>query len=79
MAIGTLRRSRKTKLLDKATAEKKEYAKHYAKAGKNAMTFAQWQKQGKESVYFRNIKKKKTVEARMREAGMTLKRSRSGK
>ena len=71
MAIGTLRRSRKTKLLEKETAKKKEYLKHYKKAGRHAMTYAQWLKKGKESVY---IGKRKSAEARMREAGMTLKR-----
>lgn len=72
MVIGTLRRSRKTKLLEKDTAKKKEYLKHYKKAGKHqAMTYAQWLKKGKESVYFG---KRKSPEARMREAGMTLKR-----
>jgi len=50
---------------------KKEYAKHYAAAGRQAMTYAQWLKKGREPVYFRNIKKKKTVEAQLREAGVT--------
>jgi len=74
MVIGTLRRSRKTKLLEKETAKKKEYAKHYKKAGKHhAFSYAQWLEKGREPVYFRGISKP-TVEAQMREARTTLKR-----
>lgn len=55
---------------------KKEYAKHYKKAGRHAMTYAQWLKKGQEPVYFRG-RKKRSVEAQLREAGVTLKRSRT--
>lgn len=54
----------------KETALKKAYAKHYKAAGKQAMTYAQWLKKGKSPVYFKGIKKK-SVEARMRESGLT--------
>lgn len=74
MPIGTLRRSRKTKKLEADVRLKQEYAKHYKKAGpRHAMTYAQWLKKGREVVYFRGHKKK-TVEAQLREAGVTLKR-----
>ena len=59
--------------MEKETASKKAYAKHYAKAGKHAMTYAQWQKKGTKPVYLRGVRKK-SEEALMREAGMTLKR-----
>ena len=57
----------------KATKEResqKRYAKHYKAAGKHAMTYAQWKKKGEKPVYFKGIKKK-SVEARMRESGLT--------
>lgn len=73
MAIGTLRRSRKTKKLEADVQLKKQYAKHYAAAGKHALTYAQWLKKGRSPVYFRG-RKKKSVEAQLREAGVTLKR-----
>ena len=75
MAIGTLRRSRKTKKLMADVKLKQEYAKHYKKAGRHALTYAQWLRKGREVVYFRG-RKKKSIEAQLREAGVTLKRSR---
>ena len=74
MVIGTLRRSRKTKILEKETARKREYLKHYKKAGPEyAFSYAQWLEKGREPVYFRGISKP-TIEAQMREARVTLKR-----
>ena len=74
MVIGTLRRSRKTKLLEKDVKLKKEYLEHYKKAGPEyAFSYAQWLKEGREPVYFKGISKP-TVEAQMREAHTTLKR-----
>lgn len=62
------RRFRAKQRMAKETASKKRYAEHYKKAGpKHAMTYAQWLKKGEEPVYFKNIKKK-SVEARLREA-----------
>ena len=55
------------------TKRKKRYLEHYKKAGKSAMTYAQWIKEGEQSTYFKGLPKRKTAEARMREAGMTLK------
>lgn len=65
------RRFRAKQKMAKETASKKRYAKHYKTAGpKHAMTYAQWLKKGESPVYFKGIKKK-SAEARMREAGMT--------
>lgn len=68
------RRFRAGQRMKKETASKKRYAEHYKKAGpKYAMTYAEWQKKGKEPVYFKGVKKK-TVEAQLREAGVSPKR-----
>ena len=65
------RRFRAEARIKKEVASKKEYAAHYKKAGpKHAMTYAAWQKKGKQSVYFKGAKKK-SVEARLREAGIS--------
>ncbi len=54
------------------TRKKKRYLEHFKKAGpKNAMTYVEWMKKGESPVYFKGIKKK-SAEARMREAGLTL-------
>lgn len=64
------RRFRMEARLKKEAARKKEYLKHYAKAGPaHAMTYAQWQKKGKKPAYFKGIEKK-SEEARLREAGI---------
>ena len=56
------------------TRKKKRYLEHFKKAGpKNAMTYSEWSKKGEQSTYFKGLPKRKTAEARMREAGMTLK------
>ena len=55
------------------TRRKKRYLEHYKKAGKHAMTYAQWVNKGEQSTYFKGLPKRKTAEARMREAGLTLK------
>ena len=57
----------------KETERKKRYLEHYKKAGKHAMTYVQWIKKGEQSTYFKGMPKRKTAEARMREAGLTLK------
>ena len=55
----------------KETASKERYLKHYKKAGKSALTYAQWKKQGEQSTYFKGAGfKRKTVEAQLREAGV---------
>jgi len=59
--------------MEKETASKKAYAKHYAKAGKHAMTYAQWEKEGSKPVYFKGVRKK-SEEAQLREAGISPKR-----
>ena len=61
----------KTSRLQKDTADKQQYLKHYKKAGKNfAMSYAQWREHGSEPVYFSGIKKP-TVEAQLRESRVT--------
>ncbi len=55
------------------TRSKKRYLEHYKKAGKHAMTYVQWMKKGEQPTYFKGLPKRKTAEARLREAGMTLK------
>ena len=72
--MALLKRILKHRKMKKETAKKKEYLKHYKKAGRQAMTYAEWLKKGKQPTYFRGLPKRKTAEARMREAGMTLKR-----
>ena len=67
------RRFRAEQRTKKEVASKKAYAKHYKAAGKQAMTYAQWLKKGKQSVYFKGVKKK-SAEARLREAGISPKR-----
>jgi len=68
------RRFRVEAKIKKEVASKKEYAKHYKKAGlKHAMTYAEWLKKGKQPVYFRGVKKK-SAEALLREAGISSKR-----
>lgn len=62
------RRFRAEARIKKEVASKKEYATHYKKAGpKHAMTYAEWKKKGKRSVYFGRTKKR-SVEAGLREA-----------
>ena len=55
------------------TKRKKRYLEHYKKAGKHAMTYVEWMKKGEQSTYFKGLPKRKTAEARMREAHMTEK------
>ena len=58
------------------TARKKRYLKHYKQAGKqHAMTYVEWQKKGEQPTYFRGRGfRKKTVEAQLREAGISPER-----
>lgn len=56
------------------TRKKKRYLEHFKKAGKHALTYAQWLKKGEQPTYFKGLPKRKTAETRMREAGMTLKK-----
>lgn len=58
------------------TASKKRYLEHYKKAGKHhAMTYAKWKKEGEQPTYFKGAKfRRKTVEARLREAGISPER-----
>lgn len=69
---GLFRGLLKTGRMKKETARKKRYLQHFKKAGpKHALTYAQWVKEGEESVYFKGAGgKKKTVEAQLREAGI---------
>ena len=68
------RRFRAEAKIKKEVASKKEYAKHYKKAGpKHAMTYAQWLKKGKQPTYFKGFAKK-SAEAKLREAGISSKR-----
>ena len=55
------------------TERKKRYLQHYKANPKNAMTYVEWMKKGEQSPYFKGLPKRKTAEARMREAGLTLK------
>jgi len=73
MAGKVKRHFRAEQRMKKETASKKAYAKHYAKAGKHAMTYAQWQKEGSKPVYFKGVRKK-SEEAQLREAGISSKR-----
>lgn len=71
---GILRALFKKSRMKKETARKKRYLQHFKKAGKHSLTYAQWIKEGEEPVYFKGIKKKKTVEAQLREAGISPER-----
>lgn len=54
------------------TARKKRYLAHKEKAGKHALTYAQWLKSGEEQAYFKGAGgRKRTVEAQLREAGIS--------
>ena len=62
----------KKRRMKKETESKKRYLKHYKKAGRNALTYAQWKKQGEQPTYFKGAGlRRKTVEARLREAGVS--------
>ena len=59
----------------KETARKKRYLQHYKKAGKHAMTYVQWMKEGEQPTYFKGAGgRARTVEAQLREAGIDPKR-----
>ena len=73
MASKVKRHFRAEQRMKKETAKKKRYAEHYKKAGKHAMTYAQWEKKGEKPVYFKGVRKK-SDEARLREAGISSKR-----
>ena len=61
--------------MKRETARKKRYLQHYKKAGKSAMTYAQWIKEGEASTYYKGAGgKRRTVEAQLREAGIDPKR-----
>ena len=62
--------------MKKETARKKRYLRHYKEAGpKHALSYAQWLKEGEESVYFKGAAgRKRTVEAQLREAGISPQR-----
>jgi len=67
--LGALLKKSKAK---KETARKKRYLQHYRKAGKNALSYAQWIKKGEQSTYFKGAGgKQRTVEAQLREAGIS--------
>ena len=55
------------------TERKKRYLQHYKANPKNAMTYVEWMKKGEQSTYFKGLPKRKSAEALMREAGLTLK------
>jgi len=59
--------------MKKETARKKRYLEHYKKAGpKHAMTYVQWIKTGEQPTYFKGTGfRQKTVEAQLREAGIS--------
>lgn len=65
--------------MEKETARKKEYLKHYKKAGKHhAFSYAQWLEKGKTPAYFKGMGGKST-ETQLREARVSparLKRKR---
>ena len=59
----------------KETARKQRYLQHYKKAGAKALTYAQFIKSGEQPTYFKGAGfRRKSVEARLREAGITGKR-----
>ena len=68
--LGALLKKRRAK---KETARKKRYLRHYREAGpKHALSYAQWLKEGEEPVYFKGAGgRKRTVEAQLREAGVS--------
>ncbi len=70
------RRFRAEQRIKKEVASKKEYAKHYEKAGpKHAFTYAQWLKEGKQHTYIKaKAFRRKTTETQLREARVTRKR-----
>lgn len=75
MARKVKRHFRAEQRMKKETAQKKQYAEHYKKAGpKHAMTYVEWLKKGKQPTYFKGMPKRKTAEARLREAGISPKR-----
>ncbi len=56
----------------KETAKKKRYLQHYKKAGKKAMTYAEWMKKGEKPTYFKGVGLRgKSIEAQLREAGVS--------
>jgi len=56
----------------KETASKKRYLEHYKKAGKDAMTYVQWKKEGEQPTYFKGVGLRRgSVEAQLREAGVS--------
>lgn len=61
----------KTIMLKRKTAKKKkllaEWQKHRDVAGKQAMGFAQWLKEGRMPTYFKGMQKRKSPEAILRE------------
>lgn len=63
----------RTRKLKKETAKKKRYLKHFKAAGvKHAMTYGEWMKKGETHSYFKvPALRRKSMEARMRESGMT--------
>jgi len=69
---GLLGRFLKKRRMKKETARKKRYLKHYKKAGKHALTYAQWIEKGEQSTYFKGAGgRQRTVEAQLREAGVS--------
>lgn len=58
--------------MEKETARKQRYLKHYKKAGKKAMTYAEWMKKGEKPTYFKGAGLRgQSVEAQLREAGVS--------
>lgn len=71
LKVKVQRRFRAKQRMAKETAKQERYAKHYKAAGpKHAMTYAEWSKKGEQPTYFKGIKRR-TVEAQLREAGVT--------
>lgn len=61
--------------MKRETARKKRYLQHYKKAGKHALTYAQWVKEGESPTYYKGAGgRARTVEAQLREAGISPER-----
>ena len=78
---GLLGRFLKKSRAKRETAKKKRYLKQYEKAGpKHAMTYAEWSKKGEQPTYFKGAGlRRKTVEARLQEAGISPERFKKNK
>lgn len=63
----------KIRAMKKKTERMKRYLKHFKAAGpEHAMTWGEWQKKGETHAYFKApALRRKSIEAQMRESGMT--------